>query len=91
MMLQLATHAADQVAEQLRPFCKRLEIAGSVRRKAPEVRDLEIVCIPDTRHYLAFQTLVNNWPKVRGQPDGRYTRRKLVRHNIELDLFICNA
>lgn len=91
MMLELAARAADQVAEQLRPICKRLEVAGSIRRRASEVRDLEIVCIPDVQRYADFQRLVASWPKIRGEPTGRYTRRKLVRHDVELDLFICSA
>lgn len=32
--------------EKLKPFCDRIEIAGSIRRKKPEVKDIEIVCIP---------------------------------------------
>jgi DNA polymerase/3'-5' exonuclease PolX len=28
------------------PFCERIEIAGSIRRGKPEVKDLEIVAIP---------------------------------------------
>lgn len=90
MMLRHAQEAARAVLDQLRPFCKRIEVAGSVRRQAPEVRDLEIVCIPEVNCYREFQTLVGSWPKVKGEPTGRYTRRKLLRHNIELDLFICS-
>ena len=32
--------------EWLAPYCRRAEIAGSVRRGKPEVKDLEIVAIP---------------------------------------------
>ena len=91
MMLRHAQEAARAVVAQLEPFCRRIEVAGSVRRQAPEVRDLEIVCIPEVAKYLEFQRLVDSWPKVRGQSTGRYTRRKLLRHNLELDLFICSA
>ena len=91
MMLRHAQEAARAVLDQLRPLCRRIEVAGSVRRQAPEVRDLEIVCIPEVASYLEFQRLVDSWPKVRGQSTGRYTRRRLTRHNIELDLFICSA
>lgn len=91
MMLHHAQEAARAVVAQLDPLCRRIEVAGSVRRQAPEVRDLEIVCIPEVSRYLDFQRLVDSWPRVKGQPDGRYTRRKLLRHNLELDLFICSA
>ncbi|MBE3038289.1 MAG: hypothetical protein IMZ62_05710, partial [Chloroflexi bacterium] len=29
------------------PYCKRIEIAGSIRRGKPEVGDIEIVALPD--------------------------------------------
>lgn len=32
----------------LRFTCQRIEIAGSIRRRKPEVGDIEIVCIPKT-------------------------------------------
>lgn len=34
------------LVEALSPYCERIEIAGSVRRCKPEVKDLEIVAIP---------------------------------------------
>lgn len=37
--------AAEKLA-QIRPYCKRAEIAGSVRRRKEECGDIEIVCIP---------------------------------------------
>lgn len=42
--------AAEQLAlrlvEQMRPYVRRIEIAGSIRRQCAEVRDLEIVAVP---------------------------------------------
>lgn len=37
---------AQEVVGKLRPYCHRIEIAGSLRRQRPEVGDLEIVAIP---------------------------------------------
>jgi DNA polymerase/3'-5' exonuclease PolX len=37
---------AAQLAELLEPACVCVEVAGSVRRQRPEVKDIEIVCIP---------------------------------------------
>lgn len=42
-----ALKLAEQLVEYFRPACKRIEIAGSVRRCKPEVKDIEIVAIPD--------------------------------------------
>lgn len=37
---------AEKIKAQLAPHCDRIEIAGSIRRKKPEVKDIEIVVIP---------------------------------------------
>lgn len=41
-----AWRAAELLVETLRPACERIEIAGSLRREKPEVRDIEIVAVP---------------------------------------------
>lgn len=47
-MIQIA-HAqtiAQELIDLLKPFCNRIEVAGSVRRKKPIVKDIELVIIP---------------------------------------------
>lgn len=44
-----AQAAADALVELLRPGCERIEVAGSVRRKAVDCKDLEIVAVPRFR------------------------------------------
>ncbi|MEW6507205.1 MAG: hypothetical protein AB1432_05610 [Bacteroidota bacterium] len=46
MELRKAEKIAQKYIDLLAPFCERIEIAGSVRRRKPEVKDIEIVCIP---------------------------------------------
>lgn len=41
----VAMHAAERIVELLASSCKRLEIAGSLRRKATLVGDIELVAI----------------------------------------------
>ena len=41
-----AAKVANYIAELLRPHCTRLNLAGSIRRLRPEVKDIEIVCEP---------------------------------------------
>lgn len=41
-----AERVARALVEALAPACERIEIAGSVRRKKPEVSDLELVAVP---------------------------------------------
>ena len=47
MKLEQITKIAEEVKATLAPFCKRIEIAGSIRREKPECKDIEVVCIPD--------------------------------------------
>jgi DNA polymerase/3'-5' exonuclease PolX len=46
MKLDLAQRLAERFAAELQPYCSRLEIAGSIRRRRPEVGDIDLVCIP---------------------------------------------
>ncbi len=46
MDLSFAEDRAAELVEHLRPACHRVKIAGSIRRREPEVGDIEVVCIP---------------------------------------------
>lgn len=47
----LALGVAFEVCNMLQPFVERVEIAGSVRREKPEVKDVEILAVPRTTEY----------------------------------------
>jgi len=84
---------AQDVLEQLRPHCYRCEIAGSIRRKKEDVKDIEIVAIPKPYDIGLLEsgiaTVVNRWEKVRGILPCKLTRRKLPQ-GICADLFFVN-
>ncbi len=52
--LETARRLAEQVIKRLSPYCKKktdgrtpyIEIAGSVRRRKPQVKDIEVLLIP---------------------------------------------
>lgn len=48
MKLSKAQKVAESLAGVLSPHCERVSIAGSVRRQKSEVKDIELVLIPDT-------------------------------------------
>ncbi len=81
---------ALQALELLKPHCLRIEIAGSIRRKKSEVKDIEIVAIPKPYEVGLFEsglaTVVNKWEKVKGELPCKYTQRVLP-SGIKLDLF----
>ena len=41
-----AERVAQELIEAMKPYCIRCEVAGSIRRQKPEVKDIEIVAIP---------------------------------------------
>lgn len=87
MNLAQAEKLAQAAKIELVPYCGRIEIAGSIRRKKPEVRDIELVCIPRGSTLMQFVDAVNRWPRIKGSPKGKYTQREY--RGVKLDLFIC--
>ena len=58
MKLKDAEKLAEQIMEQIRPFCDRLVVAGSIRRKKSEVRDVDFVLIPQERHRRQIESAI---------------------------------
>lgn len=55
--LKQADALTAKIMDALRPGCQRIQAAGSVRRCAPTVGDLEIVCIPASKQVSMFGDL----------------------------------
>jgi DNA polymerase/3'-5' exonuclease PolX len=52
MKLDEARQVAEEIVAALAPACERVEIAGSIRRCVPEVKDVEIVFIAKTETFV---------------------------------------
>ena len=89
MKLEEAQKIANKYLNRIKAFSLRAEIAGSIRREKPEVKDIEIVCIPDPNYLGEFCEEVNLLKKVKGEPTGKYTQR-ILPEGINLDLFMAN-
>lgn len=51
MNLEEASKLADEIVEELKSACERIEVAGSIRRKKPDgIKDVEIVAVPRYRY-----------------------------------------
>jgi len=83
MKLAKAKVIAEEVKTKLAPLCERIEIAGSIRREVPYVRDIDLVCIPANQgqFYYALQQL--GTIKLGGQKLIR-----VIRPDIELDIYV---
>ena len=47
--LYYASSIASEICELLEPFCEKVEVAGSIRRGKPIVKDIEIVAVSSVR------------------------------------------
>jgi DNA polymerase/3'-5' exonuclease PolX len=86
-----AKKLADDLIATLRPLCVRAEIAGSVRRlKQTDIKDVEIVAIPNPVHAFELLRIVNSkWGKPSaGEWPSKYTK---IRSQYSIDLFWPNA
>ena len=46
MELERARKIADAVVKRISPYCQKIEVAGSIRRRRPQVNDIDLVLIP---------------------------------------------
>lgn len=49
MELEKAKTIAGIVVEAIKPYCDRIEVAGSIRRQRPNPKDIDLVVIPNDR------------------------------------------
>jgi len=102
MKLVKAQAIAANLVKILKPYCERIDIAGSIRRCKPEVRDIEIVCEAKITEYKnlfgevtgftrnkRFVELVDSFGKTNkgSAAYGRYKQIELP-EGINLDLFM---
>ena len=101
LILSEAEDIGRELLELLRPGCIRLEVAGSLRRRSPEVWDIELVAVPRNspfdelapavargfaNHLLAPGPPSKNMSRA---PDGdRYKRLTHIPSGCQVDLFI---
>lgn len=57
MELERAQKIADEVIKRLSPYCQRIQVAGSIRRRKPLVNDIDLVLIPSDLWNLHHEVL----------------------------------
>jgi len=57
MELEKAKEIAAEVIKRLSPYCRRIEVAGSIRRQKEIVHDIDIVLIPSDAWNLESEVL----------------------------------
>ena len=96
-----AASIALTAVQNLQPYCSKINVAGSIRRGKPEVKDIEIVALPNK---MPIKGLFGNTGEfevcpdfckaatalgrvVAGSPQGRYMKIDLP-EGIRMDLFM---
>lgn len=92
--LDEAQALAEKYKNLLAPHCDRIEVAGSIRRRRPQVKDIELCLVPkpyenEGLFVSGIATVINQWAKVKGELPCKYTKR-LSPEGIVLDIFICH-
>ena len=87
-----ANAIAEDLVNQLRPHCSKIDIAGSIRRGRSTIGDIEIVCLPlpyeaTPLFRSGIALVVEQFEKVKGELPCRYTQR-ILPSGMKLDLFM---
>lgn len=81
---------AEQIVEELKPFCERIEIAGSIRRQRPQVNDIDFVILPKDGNVEAVKArCMRNSPQV--LTNGTVNFLFMIGHNVQVDIFFARA
>ena len=101
--LATAERCARVVTDLLREHCRQIHVAGSIRRRHPHVKDIDLVIVPkpapslyaDTSEWWSegFCNAVNGSPRWTCEsacrPDSRHVRVRSVReHRLAIELWL---
>lgn len=86
-----ATTWASIVVDEIRQYCSRIEIAGSLRRRKPDVGDIEIVCIKklDANLWGEFQPIPTS--AIISKLAGRYPILIGGEKYVQIDTGVCKC
>jgi len=89
MRLEEAQKLAQEIVEQILPHCERVEVAGSIRRRKSEVRDIDLVLIPKpflwNRIIATLQRTMNAKILKRGESIAQLTIK-----GVNVDLYVAS-
>lgn len=83
--LERAQEIAEQVVKRLSPYCSRIEVAGSVRRKEPWVNGIDLVLIPHDPWNLHHE--------IKGLGQMRMSGKKIMRvmvGSVQVDIYVAD-
>jgi len=89
MRLEQAQKLAQEIVEQVHPYCERVEVAGSIRRKKSEVRDVDIVLIPKPLFWRRVVTTLQRVMDAKIVKHGDSIAQLTIK-GVNVDLYVAN-
>ena len=95
MELAVANRIATKIVHELLPFCQRIEIAGSIRRRRPFANDIDLVVLPKPTYAQALRERCKR-NAIRVQSDGEMNLIVTLPYapagpdGLQLDIFIAS-
>ena len=94
--LSVADTIASETIAKLLPYCNRISVAGSIRRRKPEIGDIELVATPRAYDVDMFGATLEshsldhvNWDGIGEYLYGGHKLKKIrLNQGVDLDLFI---
>jgi len=85
ILLDRAEKIAEAIVAKLKPYCKKIEVAGSIRRRQPWVKDIDICLIPSDPWNLHHE--------IKGMGQVRISGNKIMRVMVgseQVDLYFAD-
>jgi DNA polymerase/3'-5' exonuclease PolX len=83
--LARAQKIAEKIAEAITPFCAKIEIAGSIRRRRPFCGDIDLVVLPKPGQLSALQARFKE--KSFALREGPQNAMYQLQNGVQLDVF----
>jgi len=84
MQLEEAQRLAEQFVNEIAICCEKVKIVGSVRRRKPEVKDIDLVLLVKPEHWWDFTLKLRQLSKI--IIDGKQVKR-VVYKGEQIDLY----
>jgi len=85
MQLEEAQRLAEQFINEITDYCEQVKIVGSIRRRKPEVKDIDLVLLVKPEHSWDFTLKLRRISKI--SIDGKQVKR-VVYKGEQIDLYL---
>lgn len=88
MQLEEAQQLAEQFVKEIADYCEKVQIVGSIRRRKPEVKDIDLVLLVKPEHWWDFTLKLRQLSKI--IIDGKQVKR-VTYEDEQIDLYFATS